>query len=181
MGVGVVGFIGVVLYIVNRFRQRKSQMRHQNQNNQDDQRSIGSIGYIGGNLGYMGSMTMEYPYEHQNSHFQLWKPFFPRGEAPPPYEEAISMAQTESLNAQAAAAGACTVSVATSTHRTLPMNVCNSATTENTDLSSMSVNNNPITSNTTNLINININNAGNITAVATGENHLIQSNGNYLR
>jgi hypothetical protein len=157
-------------------------MRHQNQNNQDDQRSIGSIGYIGGNIGYMGSMTMEYPYEHQNSHFQLWKPFFPRGEAPPPYEEAISMAQSESLNAQA---GSCTVSVATSTHRTMPMNVCNSTTTENTDLSSLPPNNinnnNPITSNTTNLINININNAGNITAVATGENHLIQSNGNYLR
>ncbi|KAG5680120.1 hypothetical protein PVAND_009645 [Polypedilum vanderplanki] len=153
-------------------------MRHQNQNNQDDQRSIGSIGYIGGNIGYMGSMTMEYPYEHQNSHFQLWKPFFPRGEAPPPYEEAISMAQTESLNTQAAS---CTVSVATSTHRTLPMNVCNNTTTDNTDLSAIPVvNNNPITSNTTNLINININNAGNITAVATGENHLIQSNGNYL-
>ncbi|KAL7035465.1 hypothetical protein ACKWTF_008388 [Chironomus riparius] len=151
-------------------------MRHQNQNNQDDQRSIGSIGYIGSNIGYMGSMTMEYPYEHQNSHFQLWKPFFPRGEAPPPYEEAISMAQNESLNTQAA----CTVSVATS-HRTLPMNVCNNTTTDNSDLSSaMPVNNNPITSNTTNLINININNAGNITAVATGENHLIQSNGNYL-
>lgn len=179
MGVGLVGFIGVVLYIVNRFRQRKSQMRHQNQSNQDDQRSIGSIGYIGGNLGYMGSMTMEYPYEHQNSHFQLWKPFFPRGEAPPPYEEAISMAQTESLNTQAG--GACTVSVATSTHRTLPMNVCSNATTDNNDLSGMPVNANPITSNTTNLINININNAGNITAVATGENHLIQSNGSYLR
>ncbi|CRK92952.1 CLUMA_CG006498, isoform A [Clunio marinus] len=172
-------------------------MRHQNQNNQDDQRS--SIGYIGGNIGYMSSLgQMEYPYE-QNSHFQLWKPFFPRGEAPPPYEEAISMAQSESLSAQA---GSCTVSVATSTHRTLPMNICNNATTENTDLSSIppnninnninnnnnmnnntnnsNNNNNPITSNTTNLINININNAGNITAVATGENHLIQSNGNYL-
>lgn len=87
------------------------------------------------------------------------------------------MAQSESMNPQA---NSCTVSVATSTHRTLPMNVCNSATTENTDLSSIQPNN-PITSNTTNLINININNAGNITAVATGENHLIQSNGNYLR
>jgi hypothetical protein len=170
----------LLFFAINRFRQRKSQMRHQNQNNQDDQRSIGSIGYIGGNIGYMGSMTMEYPYEHQNSHFQLWKPFFPRGEAPPPYEEAISMAQNESMNPQNAS---CTVSVATSTHRTLPMNVCNNATTDNSDLSAAMpvVNNNPITSNTTNLINININNAGNITAVATGENHLIQSNGNYLR
>ena len=35
-------------------------------------------------------------------------------------------------------------------------------------------------SNTTNLINININNGGGLTAVATGENHLIQNNGNYL-
>lgn len=156
-------------------------MRHQNQNNQDDQRSIGSIGYIGGNIGYMGSMTMEYPYDHPNSHFQLWKPFFARGEAPPPYEEAITMAQSESQNPPG-----CTVSVATSTHRTIPINVCNSATTDNNDLSNIQPtninnNNNPITSNTTNLINININNAGNITAVATGENHLIQNNGNYLR
>lgn len=93
-------------------------------------------------------------------------------------EEAISMAQSESLSAQA---GSCTVSVATSTHRSLPMNVCNSATTENTDLSSIPTNNNPITSNTTNLINININNAGITTAVATGENHVLQGNGNYLR
>lgn len=58
-------------------------------------------------------------------------------------------------------------SVATSTHRTLP-NICpdNSETPSN------------ITTNTTNLINININNAGNITAVAAGENHLI-NNSNY--
>lgn len=128
-------------------------------------------------------MTMEYPYEHQNSHFQLWKPYFPRNEAPPPYDaiftdngNSVALAQAESLSA--AQSAQCTVSVATSTHRTLPVN---SQTTENTDLSSLPVNNNPITSNTTNLINININNAGNITAVATGENHLIQSNGNYLR
>ena len=156
-------------------------MRHQNNQNQDDQRSIGSIGYIGGNIGDMGSMSIDgYPYEHQNSHFQLWKPFFPRGEAPPPYEEAVALAQAESLSA--AQAASCTVSVATSTHRTMPLNVCNSATTDNNDLSSMSgSSSNPIQSNTTNLINININNAGNITAVATGENHLIQSNGNYLR
>lgn len=176
----------VLFIVINRFRQRKSQMRHQNhQNNQDDQRSIGSIGYIGGNIGYMGSMSMEYPYDHPNAHFQLWKPFFGRGEAPPPYEEAITMAQSDTNNP-----AGCTVSVATSTHRTIPINVCNNnATTENSDLSNLpstnnnniNNNNNPITSNTTNLINININNAGNITAVATGENHLIQSNGNYLR
>jgi hypothetical protein len=78
-------------------------MRQNNHQNQDDQRSIGSIGYIGGNISYMGmgSMNMEYPYEGNNSHFQLWKPthFFPRGEAPPPYEEAVALAQAESLSA----------------------------------------------------------------------------------
>lgn len=59
----------------------------------------------------------------------------------------------------------CTVSVAT-THRTVPM----SCGTENlNDLS------NNITTNTTNLINININNAGTITAVAAGENHQLNS------
>lgn len=70
----------LLFFVINRFRQRKSQMRHQNQSNQDDQRS----NMVTWEHGYMGSIPMEYPYEHQNSHFQLWKPFFPRGEAPPP-------------------------------------------------------------------------------------------------
>lgn len=97
--------------------------------------------------------------------YQLWKPpgqYFPNGEPPPTYSEAVALAQAESLNA-------CTVSVATTTHRTLPLTVC----TTDTDLSSN------ITANTTNLINININNAGNITAVATGENHIL--NGSFAR
>lgn len=56
-------------------------------------------------------------------------------------------------------------SVATTTHRTLPVNVCAMETS-----CDMQPN---ITTNTTNLINININNAGNITTVASGENHQI--------
>ena len=66
---------------------------------------MGSIGYIGGNIGYMGggNMNMEYPYEHNSIHYNtlLWKPhgnYFPRGEAPPPYEEAVALAQAESIN-----------------------------------------------------------------------------------
>lgn len=47
-------------------------------------------------------------------------------------------------------------------------------------MSSLTTSNNPMASNTTNLINININNGAGLTAVATGENHLIQNNGNYL-
>lgn len=109
-------------------------------------------------------MNMEYPFENHPGHYHLWKPpsgYFPRGEAPPPYEEAVALAQAESLNSQ------CTVSVATTTHRTLPMNIC---TTDN------SCDGSNITTNTTNLINININNSGNITSVAAGENHQLNKN-----
>lgn len=111
-----------------------------------------------------GTMNMEYPFENHPGHYHLWKPpsgYFPRGEAPPPYEEAVALAQAESLNSQ------CTVSVATTTHRTLPMNIC---TTDN------SCDGSNITTNTTNLINININNSGNITSVAAGENHQLNKN-----
>lgn len=71
------------------------------------------------------------------------------------FQEAVALAQAE------AAMNTCTVSVAT-THRTVPMSC---GTDNSNDLS------NNITTNTTNLINININNAGTITAVAGGENH----------
>lgn len=75
------------------------------------------------------------------------------------FQEAVALSQAE------AAMNSCTVSVAT-THRTVPM----SCGTENiNDLSSN------ITTNTTNLINININNAGTITAVAAGENHQLNN------
>ncbi|XP_063708480.1 mucin-5AC-like [Culicoides brevitarsis] len=92
---------------------------------------------------------MGFAYDAYPGQYQLWKPP-QRGEAPPPYEEVIALAQAESMNT-------CTVSVAT-THRTLPLTVCNSEP--------------DISATTTNLINININNAGSITAVAAGENHI---------
>ncbi|XP_062564523.1 uncharacterized protein LOC134227198 [Armigeres subalbatus] len=122
---------------------------------------MGSIGYIGGNIGYLGTgaLNMDYPYEHGAAHYQLWKPpgnYFTRGEAPPPYEEAIALAQAESLNT-------CTVSVATSTQRQYPIAIAETETSQT------------ITANTTNLINININNGGNLTAIATGENHVVGS------
>lgn len=60
--------------------------------------------YIGGTLNYMGSgnLNMEYPYDNNPNHYNLWKPsngYFPRGEAPPPYEEAVALAQAEAMNA----------------------------------------------------------------------------------
>uniref|UniRef100_A0A336MKT7 CSON001524 protein n=1 Tax=Culicoides sonorensis TaxID=179676 RepID=A0A336MKT7_CULSO len=145
----------LLFFLINRLRNRKSRHRGDSRQQSEDQRSIGSIGYLSGN--YMGGTgDMGFTYDGNPNHYQLWKPpgnYFPRGEAPPPYEEAIALAQAESMNT-------CTVSVAT-THRTLPLNVCNSEP--------------DISSTTTNLINININNAGNITAVAAGENHILSS------
>lgn len=125
----------------------------------EDQRSMGNIGYIGGNIGYLGTGTlnMDYPYDHGTAPYHLWKPpgnYFARGEAPPPYEEAIALAQAESLNT-------CTVSVATSTQRQYPLGITETEAPQT------------ITANTTNLINININNGGNLTAIATGENHIV--------
>lgn len=46
---------------------------------------------------------MEYTYEGNSNPYQLWKPpsgYFPRGEAPPPYEEAVALAQAEALSTQ---------------------------------------------------------------------------------
>lgn len=47
-------------------------------------------------------MNMEYNYDNHANQYNLWKPsngYFPRGEAPPPYEEAIAHPQ-ENVNAQ---------------------------------------------------------------------------------
>lgn len=159
MASGVTATLSLTLlfFLINRLRQRKTQVRAIRQAI-DDQRNMGNIGYIGGNIGYIGSgsLNMDYPYEHGTSHYHLWKPpgsYFGRGEAPPPYEEAIALAQAESLNT-------CTVSVATSTQRQYPLGLPETEASQT------------ITANTTNLINININNGGNLTAIATGENHI---------
>ncbi|KAH8268284.1 hypothetical protein KR026_004204 [Drosophila bipectinata] len=75
----------------------------ENRQNAEDQRSIvGSIGYIAGNMGYMeGNLSaIDYTYGAGATHYPLWKPHFPRGEAPPPYEEAVAISQAEALSAQ---------------------------------------------------------------------------------
>lgn len=66
----------------------------------EDSRSLGSIGYIAGSLGYLPPALgcQDFHYEEASSHFPLWKPpgnYFPRGEAPPPYEEAVAAARAE--------------------------------------------------------------------------------------
>lgn len=83
---------------------------------------------------------MDYPYGGPPS-FPMWKPnYFPRGEAPPPYEEAIAISQAEQISMATAAA----------------------EQVQHYQIQSQP----PHVSSTTNLINININSGGNITATA---------------
>ncbi|KAF2885774.1 hypothetical protein ILUMI_20409 [Ignelater luminosus] len=99
--------LSLLFFVIHRFRRHKLQVR-QNRQLGEDRRSLNSIGYITGSLGYLpgsigylgtGSNDLEFQYEESNSHYSLWKPhgnYFPRGEAPPPYEEAIRSAQIDS-------------------------------------------------------------------------------------
>lgn len=89
-------------FLINRLRRRKTQLRVVRQTI-EEQRSVENIGYIGGNIGCIGTgaLNMDYPYEQGPAHYQLWKPpgnYFTRGEAPPPYEQVIASAQTETHN-----------------------------------------------------------------------------------
>lgn len=70
--------------------------------------------YIAGNMGYMEGGGMDYSYGNA-SHYPLWKPpngYFPRGEAPPPYEEAVAISQAEALSAQCAGVNAAAAAAA---------------------------------------------------------------------
>uniref|UniRef100_A0A182SL96 Uncharacterized protein n=1 Tax=Anopheles maculatus TaxID=74869 RepID=A0A182SL96_9DIPT len=66
---------------------------------------VNNVGYMGGSIGYLGGGTMNMDYSYVDHavapHYQLWKPpgaYYTRGEAPPPYEEAIAIAHAESLS-----------------------------------------------------------------------------------
>uniref|UniRef100_A0A182M383 WH2 domain-containing protein n=1 Tax=Anopheles culicifacies TaxID=139723 RepID=A0A182M383_9DIPT len=125
---------------------------------------VNNVGYMGGSIGYLGGGTMNMDYSYVDHavapHYQLWKPpgaYYTRGEAPPPYEEAIAIAHAESLSS-------CTVSVATSTGRNFPLGVVQD---------SEAVPN--ITANTTNLISININGTGpgaNVTDIGSADSSI---------
>lgn len=49
-------------------------------------------------MGYLSSTNNDIEYHYNDANYPLWKPsgnYFPRGEAPPPYEEAVRAARTE--------------------------------------------------------------------------------------
>lgn len=65
----------------------------------------GGLGYLSGSVGYLGTPPpdCDYPLYSDVTGYPLWKPagsgsvaaYFPRGEAPPPYEEAVRAARAE--------------------------------------------------------------------------------------
>lgn len=122
----------------------------QNRQLSEEERSLGSIGYIAGSLAYLpGSMGylgagnqdhhIEFHYEEPSAHYPLWKPpgnYFPRGEAPPPYEEAVAAARAEAAlaaavvsanNAVHSGEGSNSTLMNSGTgHRTIPINLATS-------------------------------------------------------
>ncbi|XP_013191926.2 uncharacterized protein LOC106136039 [Amyelois transitella] len=79
-GAAAVVLLTVALVVYRVRKQKRRRPPHA-----DDQRSLTSIGYISGSMGYMGG-TCE-------TALGAWKPpsnYLPRGEAPPPYDEAIA-------------------------------------------------------------------------------------------
>lgn len=94
--------VTIIFFVINRFRQRKIRVSANRQNNEEP-RTMTSIGYIGGNYMNPGSMSLEYPFDPNSNQYHLWKPasgFYPRGEAPPAYDEICSIPQPEPVNSQ---------------------------------------------------------------------------------
>ncbi|XP_029169904.1 uncharacterized protein LOC114939681 isoform X2 [Nylanderia fulva] len=89
--------LSLLFFLIHRLRQRKIQAGRENRQLGDDQRSLGSMGYLDRGLPHgvpMDDISC-------GTGYSLWKPpgsnYFPRGEAPPPYEEVIAATRAEQL------------------------------------------------------------------------------------
>ncbi|XP_075210769.1 uncharacterized protein LOC142318114 isoform X2 [Lycorma delicatula] len=111
--------LSILFFGIHRLRQRKIRGRQSQIHDEE-----GSIGFIAGSIRYLPSCE----YEDPPTHYSLWKPpgnYFPRGEAPPPYEEAVAAARVEAalaarVNPSITAPGPSLV-IHTHQHRTIPM------------------------------------------------------------
>ncbi|XP_046751937.1 uncharacterized protein LOC124414871 isoform X1 [Diprion similis] len=90
--------LSLIFFLIHRLRQRKIRVcvaGRQNRQLTDEQRSLGSMGYL-----ERGGLSHGGPADDMScgGGYPLWKPpgnYFPRGEAPPPYEEAVAAARAE--------------------------------------------------------------------------------------
>ncbi|OAD60338.1 Integral membrane protein DGCR2/IDD [Eufriesea mexicana] len=86
--------LSLLFFLIHRLRQRKIRGR-QNRQLAEDQRNLGSMGYLERDGLSHGVPMDDIPC---GASYALWKPpnnYFPRGEAPPPYEEAVAAARAE--------------------------------------------------------------------------------------
>ncbi|XP_016915232.1 uncharacterized protein LOC107999729 isoform X2 [Apis cerana] len=86
--------LSLLFFLIHRLRQRKIRGR-QNRQLAEDQRNLGSMGYLDRDGLSHGVPMDDIPC---GASYPLWKPpnnYFPRGEAPPPYEEAVAAARAE--------------------------------------------------------------------------------------
>ncbi|CAD6225408.1 GSCOCG00005664001-RA-CDS [Cotesia congregata] len=90
--------LSLLFFLIHRLRQRKIRVciaGRQNRELTEEQRSLGSMGYLErGGLPH----GMQMDEMACGGGYSLWKPpgnYFPRGEAPPPYEEAVAAARAE--------------------------------------------------------------------------------------
>ncbi|XP_069360355.1 uncharacterized protein [Maniola hyperantus] len=85
-GAAAIVLLTVALVVYRVRKQKRRRPPHM-----EDQRSLTSIGYISGSMGYMGGGC-------ETAALGVWKPpcnYLPRGEAPPPYEEAMAQCRQE--------------------------------------------------------------------------------------
>ncbi|XP_018308533.1 uncharacterized serine-rich protein C215.13 isoform X1 [Mycetomoellerius zeteki] len=91
--------LSLLFFLIHRLRQRKIQVcvaGRENRQLGEDQRNLGNMGYL-----ERGGLPHGVPMDDIpcGTGYSLWKPpgsnYFPRGEAPPPYEEAIAAARAE--------------------------------------------------------------------------------------
>ncbi|KAJ2949467.1 hypothetical protein O0L34_g15385 [Tuta absoluta] len=105
-GAAAVVLLTVALVVYRVKKQKRRRAPHT-----DDQRSLTSIGYISGSMAYMGGQC--------ETALAAWKPpgnYLPRGEAPPPYDEAVAQCRQEALSRG---------SNESAYHRTYPINLEN--------------------------------------------------------
>lgn len=90
--------LSLLFFLIHRLRQRKIRVcvaGRQNRQLAEDQRNLGSMGYLERDGLSHGVPMDDIPC---GASYPLWKPpnnYFPRGEAPPPYEEAVAAARAE--------------------------------------------------------------------------------------
>ncbi|XP_043261174.1 uncharacterized protein LOC122402451 isoform X2 [Colletes gigas] len=96
--VTVVLSLSLLFFLIHRLRQRKIRVcvaGRQNRQLAEDQRNLGNMGYL-----ERDGLSHGIPMDDIScgANYPLWKPpsnYFPRGEAPPPYEEAVAAARAE--------------------------------------------------------------------------------------